>query len=120
MTICFNFAKIKRSLHSVFYLPNTSRKKHALNYFFLTWKRSTDIDILELLDGLPELDERGNGLPDHHGVIVRPAGVKGEVVEGGVVDPLSEQSPLQGTGHQLLLEQSHSNVKQATHTKIIP
>ena len=82
-------------------------------HIIFTWQRSADINILELLDGLPELDERGRGLPHHHRALVGPAGVKGEVVEGAVIDPLSEQCSLQGAGHQLLLKQGHTNVKQA-------
>ena len=90
----------------------TSTMKKIPHIIF-TWQRSADINILELLDGLPELDERGCSLPHHHRALVGPAGVKGEVVEGAVIDPLSEQCSLQSAGHQLLLKQGDTNVKQA-------
>ena len=78
--------------------------KKGVQQASLTWKRSTDIDIFEFLDGLPELDQRGHRLPHHHRAVVRPAGVKGEIVEGSVVDSFPEEGPLQRTGHQLLLK----------------
>ncbi len=114
----FKFVKNNSTIREVYTYMYIStqykQEKKSVLFDFFTWKRSANINILEFLDGLPELDERGHSLPHHHGAIVGPAGVKGEVVEGGVVDPLSEQCSLQSAGHQLLLEQGHTNVKQTT------
>ena len=78
----------------------------------LTWEGSADINILEVLDRLPELDQCGYRFPYHHSTVFGPAGVKGEVVESGVVDSLPKQGPLQSTCDKLLLQQGHSDVKQ--------